>query len=225
MRLYYHPVSTACRPVMLLAAESGIDIDYKVVDLFTGEQLQPEFGAINPSRLVPVLEEGDFRLTEASAILKYLAEKVSSPAYPTGPRQRARVNELMDWFNTGFYRDLGYGLVYPQVLPHHKRPDERVQAGHLEWSRAKTKHWLSILDENLIGPQRTWLAGDDATIADFFGAAIVSLGEVIRLDYSDYRNVTRWLGGVKARPAWTPVNEAFYAYFVAPFKDASFVGL
>lgn len=225
MRLYYHPVSTACRPVMLLAAEAGIDLEYKVIDLFTGEQLQPAFGAINPSRLVPVLEDGDFRLTEASAILKYLAEKTGSPAYPTGLQQRARVNELMDWFNTGFYRDLGYGLVYPQVLPHHKRPDERVHAGHLEWSRVKTRHWLSILDQDLIGPRKTWLAGDDASIADFFGAALVSLGEVIRLDYSEYGNVERWLGNVKARPVWGPVNEAFYTYFVAPFKDAPFVGL
>ena len=28
---------------------------------------------------------------------------------------------MMDWFNTEFYRDFGYGLVYPQIFPHHKR--------------------------------------------------------------------------------------------------------
>ena len=36
-----------------------------------------------------------FRLTESSAILKYLAEKTGSRAYPTGAQQRARVNEVM----------------------------------------------------------------------------------------------------------------------------------
>jgi len=40
-----------------------------------GEHYQPEYVAINPNRMVPVLEDGDFRLTESSAILKYLAEK------------------------------------------------------------------------------------------------------------------------------------------------------
>jgi glutathione S-transferase len=225
MRLYYHPVSTACRPVMMLAAESGIGLDYEVVDLFTGKQRQPEFTAINPSGQVPVLEDGDFHLAEGSAILKYLADKVGSPAYPAEPRQRARVNEILDWFNTGFYRDLGYGLVYPQVLPHHKRPDERVQAGVLEWGREKTRHWLGILDQSLLGPRKPWLAGDEISIADHFAAAIVTLGEVIRLDYAGYANVVRWLGRVKARPSWKPVNEGFYAYFVAPFKDAPFVGL
>jgi hypothetical protein len=30
---------------------------------------------------------------------------------------------------------------------------------------------------------------------------------------------------MKARPSWSKVNEAFYAYFVAPFKDTPFQGL
>ena len=81
---------------MLFCAESGIDADFQVVDLFTGEHTKPPYEGINPNRLVPLLEDGDFRLTESSAILKYLAEKSGSPAYPKDLRQRARVNERMD---------------------------------------------------------------------------------------------------------------------------------
>ena len=113
MKLYYHPVSTTSRPCVLFATESGIDLDYVLVDLFTGAHYQPEYAAINPSRQVPVLEDGDFRLTESSAILKYLADKIDSPAYPKDLRKRARVNERMDWLNTGFYRDFSYGMLYP----------------------------------------------------------------------------------------------------------------
>jgi glutathione S-transferase len=131
----------------------------------------------------------------------------------------------MDWFNTGLYRDLGYGFIYPQVMPHHRRPDAHAQAATLAWGRDKAHGWLKILDENLIGPDRDWLVGEDVTIADYFGAAILTLGEVIRLDYSAYRNVTRWIGNVKARPAWPKVNEAFYAHLVAPLKDTAFEGL
>ena len=101
MKLYYHPVSTVSRPVVLFALDSGIDLDYRLVDLMTGEHLQPAYETINPSKLVPVLEEGDFRLTESSAILKYLADTIDSPAYPKDLRKRARVNEMMDWLNTG----------------------------------------------------------------------------------------------------------------------------
>ena len=106
MKLYYHPVSTTSRPIVLFAAESGIDLDYEVVDLFTGEHYQPPFEAINPNHLVPVLEDGDFRLTESSAILKYLADKTDSPRYPKDLKQRARINERMDWVNTQLCREL-----------------------------------------------------------------------------------------------------------------------
>lgn len=225
MKIYYHPVSTTCRPIMLFAADHGLKLDYQLVDLFTGEHLQPAYASINPSCMIPMLEDGDFRLTESSAILKYLAEKVGSAAYPADLRQRARINEQMDWLNTGFYRDLGYGLIYPQALPHHRRPDEQTQAGTIEWARAKSKTWLKVLDEHLIGPNNNYLGGSDISLADYLGVAYLTVGEVIHLDYSAYPNLSRWLRTMKARPNWAPTNEAFYAHFVAPYKEASFVGL
>jgi glutathione S-transferase len=82
MKLYMHPVSMTSRPVRLFIAESGIDVDEQVVDLMAGAQHQEPFASINPNRMVPVLEDGDLRLTESSAILKYLADKIDSPAYP-----------------------------------------------------------------------------------------------------------------------------------------------
>ena len=42
MKLYYHPVSTTSRPVVLFAAESKIDLAYQIVELFNGELYQPE---------------------------------------------------------------------------------------------------------------------------------------------------------------------------------------
>jgi len=225
LKLYYHPVSTTCRPLMLFAADSGLDIDFKGVHLFTGEHLKEAYAAINANRQGPVLADGDFRLTESSAILKYLADKAGSPAYPSDLRKRARVNEMMDWLNTGLYRDLGYGLIYPQVLPNHRRPDDKVQAATLAWGRDKARGWLKILDENLLGPRNAYLCGDQITIADYLGAPMLTVGEVIRIDYSAYRNISRWLGNMKARPSWAKVNEGFYAHFVTPFKDAPFEGL
>ena len=94
MKLYYHPVSTTSRPVMLFIAENGIDCEMRIVDLMKGEHYQPEYVAINPNRLVPVLEDGDFRLTESSSILKYLADKIGSATYPKELRPRAKVNEI-----------------------------------------------------------------------------------------------------------------------------------
>jgi len=96
MKLYMHPVSVMSRPVRLFIADNKIDIDEQVVDLMTGEHKKEPYAPINPNTMVPMLEDGDFRLTESSAILKYLADKIGSPAYPKDLKQRAKVNEIMD---------------------------------------------------------------------------------------------------------------------------------
>ncbi|HEX2932284.1 MAG TPA: glutathione S-transferase family protein [Candidatus Binatia bacterium] len=225
MKLYYHPASTTCRPIMMLAAGDKIEIEYQLVDLFSGEHLKESYTAVNPNHQVPLLVDGNFRLSESSAILKYLADKFKSPTYPTDLCQRACVNERMDWFNTGLYRDLGYGLIYPQVIDDYRRPDNKVHAATLAWGREKAKKWLAILDEHIIGPKNRFVCGDQLTLADYFGSSMITLGEVIRLNYSSYANITRWLGNMKALPQWAETQEPFYTYFVAPFKDKAFEGL
>lgn len=222
MKLYYHPASTTSRVVQLFAMDQGISLDYRVVDLFTGEHLKPEYARINPNCLVPVLEDGAFRLTECSAILKYLADKANSPAYPKDLQARAHVNEMMDWFNSNMYKDFGYGVVYPQTFPHHKRPSDTVQSGTLEWGRHKTQAWLKILDQNLIGPNKAYLCGDRITLADYMGAEMIALGYVIGCNYAAYPNVERWLGHMKALKSWPKVHEVIEG-FAASLKDKSFV--
>ena len=210
MKLYMHPVSTAARPVRLLIAENGIKCDEEMVDILKGAHYQEPYASLNPNRMVPMLEDGDLRLTECSAILKYLADKYDLPSYPKDLKKRAKVNEMMDWLNTQFYRDFGYGLVYSQLFPHHKRRSDEAQAATLEFGQQNSKRWLQILNDHWIGPNKQYLCGDQITIADYFGAALVTLGEVIRCDFSAYPNVERWLNNVKKLPSWPKVNEVFY---------------
>jgi glutathione S-transferase len=210
MKLYMHPVSMTSRPVRLFIAENNIDVDEQLIDLFKGEHMQAGYASINPNCMVPMLEDGDLRLTESSAILKYLADKIGSPAYPKDLKQRAKVNEMMDWINSNFYRDWGYGLCYPQLFPHLKRRSDEAQSATIEWGRENSRRWLKLLNDYWIGPKQQYLCGDQITIADYFAAGIVTLGEVIRCDFSDYPNITRWLDNMKRLRSWHKVNEAFY---------------
>ena len=225
MKLYYHPVSATSRPITLFASEAGIALDFQVVDLFTGEQYGPAYRAINPSHQVPVLEDDGFRLTESSTILKYLADKHGAAAYPSDPHQRARVNERLDWFNTGFYRDFSYGFLYPQIFPFMRRSDEAVQAATIAYGKEKALGWLKVLDESLIGPRSRFLCGDAVTLADYLGS-IMALGiEAIGGNYAAFPNVTRWLDNMKALKSWGQVNEAYYTYVVTPNKGKTFTRL
>jgi len=224
MKLYMHPISTVCRPIRLLCAQNNISIEEEMVDLMSGAHMQGSFATLNPNRQVPLLVDGDLHLTEGSAILKYIAEKYELAAYPADIKQRAKINEAMDWLNTGFYRDFGYNLVYPQLFPHHKRRSDECHAGTLAWGQEQSKKWLRLLNDHWLGPDKAWLCGGEISIADYFGAGIVTIGEFIGCDFSAYPNVKRWLDRLKKLEHWGDVN-AIFAGAVAGNKEKLFLAV
>ena len=221
MKLYMHPASNTSRPVALLIEENNLPVEMEVVDLMTGAHLQPDYLAVNPNGLVPALVDGDFTLTESSAILKYLADKFDLPAYPKDLKARAKVNELMDWFNTGFYRDYAYGVVYPQIFPHHKRPSDEAQKATIAWGKGQTARWLKVLNDHWLGRGNPYLTGDTLTIADLFGAGLLTCGHPIRSEFKAYPNIEAWLKRIEALPNWGKVNEAMNGFREA-LKDQQF---
>jgi glutathione S-transferase len=221
VKLHFHPVSTTSRPVMLFCAESNIAYEPVVVDLVKGEHHGEAFLKLNPAAQVPVLEDGDLILPESSAILKYLADKTGSAAYPKDLKARARVNSRMDWLNTTFIRELCYHLAYPQIFPHHVRTPEVAQTATIEWGRTQTERALKTLDEKFIG-QNKYLCGDDITLADYFAAGIIVTGSLIRINYARFPNVDRWLKTMQALPSWKRVHEAVDG-FAGMLKEKSFV--
>lgn len=209
LRLHYDPASTTCRPIILFASESGIPLDYHLVDLFSDEHRSEAYTRLNPNQAVPVLEHDGFVLTESSAILKYLADLTDSPAYPRELKARARVNEVMDWFNTYLMRDYVYGLVYSRVLSHYRLPGQaHQQVISLHEPRAAKR--LKALD-TWIG-SKTFICGNDITVADYFGSGIVSAGELVGYDLRPWPSVSRWLNTMKALPTWDEVHAGFYGW-------------
>jgi len=221
MKIHFHPVSTASRPVILFCTQNEIPYEPVLVDLMKGEHKQPAFLKLNPNGLVPVLEDGDFVLTESSAILKYLADKTNSPAYPKDLKQRAHVNERMDWFNTQFYRELGYHIVYPQTFPHHKRSPDPVNAATVEWGKKQLEAWTAVLDKSYLGSNK-YVCGNEITIADYLGAEILSVGDLIGVNMKRYPNVDRWMSTMRSLSAWKKVHEVVDG-FAASLKGQQFV--
>lgn len=222
MKLYFHPASTTSRVILLFAAEAGIELDFEVVDILSGAHLSGAYPSLNPKRLVPALDDNGFVLTESASILRYLANKTGSAAYPTDPQQRARVDEMIDYLNSDFYRDWGYNLIYPQLFPHHKREPEEAQQCTVSWGQARCRASLTYLDSVLAN--RAWLAGDQRTIADFFGAGLLSAGELIRVDLAGFPHLQRWYASMRSLPSWPKVSEALEAY-KAMLKDMPFVSI
>lgn len=117
-----------------------------------------------------LLLAADEGITLALSLLTCLREGICYQLSPQSIRtnklkERARVNELMNWFNTRFYRDLGYNFIYPQTLPKYKRKEPNAQMETLAWGREKSQHWLDILDRDIIGAN-AFLCGSQISISD-----------------------------------------------------------
>lgn len=222
MKLHMHPASITSRIVRLFAAEKGISVEPVVVDLFSGEHHQEPYISFNPNRLVPVLEDGDLKLTESAAILKYLADKYDLPEYPKDLKKRAKVHEVMDWANSNFYRDWGYNLCYPQLFPHHKRQTDDTHRLTIEWGAKNSQFWLGVLNDYWLAHDKPWLTGDDITIADYFVGGIVALGEMVGTDFSKYPRIRAWLDRVKGLSHWKAVSAELDG-FAASLKGKEFV--
>ncbi len=84
--------------------EKGVDFEVREVALHRGAQWEPEFATTSLTARVPLLVDGDFALSESSAIDEYLEEAYPPPAHapilPTAIRHRARARQVMAWLRS-----------------------------------------------------------------------------------------------------------------------------
>jgi maleylacetoacetate isomerase len=95
MQLYNYFRSSASYRVRIALALKGLPYDYLPVHLVKNEQRQPPFSELNAAQLVPLLVDGDERITQSMAIIEYLDEThPEPPLLPGTPAERARIRAL-----------------------------------------------------------------------------------------------------------------------------------
>ncbi len=141
--------------VMWTLAELGLDVDRRDIGLNFGGNDTPEFLALNPNGLVPVLQDGDVTMFESAAINRYLASRYGqAPFWPADPVARAAVDMWAEWGKTTLQPSFLRPVFFPAL--HGDTPDA---AARIAFERN-----LDILDAQIgDGP---WLLGPDLTLAD-----------------------------------------------------------
>jgi maleylpyruvate isomerase len=95
LELYNYFRSSASWRVRIALALKGLPFVYHPVHLARGEQVRESYAAVSASRLVPLLRDGDLRLTQSLAIMEYLEEThPQPPLLPADAAGRARVRAL-----------------------------------------------------------------------------------------------------------------------------------
>jgi glutathione S-transferase len=207
MKLYSFPVAPSARRARMFLAEKGLTAEIVDVDLRGGRHLEPEYLAINPQGLVPMLELDDgTRITENIAIAVYLEELQPTPAlFGRNALERARVFQwnarlefegllpLADRIRNTHPAFQGRALpgpvAYEQIPQLADRADTRV------------KRFLEILSERLEG--REFIASDTYSFADITAVAFIDFLKPARLEIpADLQPLRAWYERARSRSSY-----------------------
>src|SRR5258708_14111570 len=95
--LYNAPQSTCSQRVRFVLNAKGLPFDEVKLDLLAGDQLKPDYLALNPNGAVPTLNHDGGIVTDASVIIEYLDEVAAAPESftPDDAVDRAHMRALM----------------------------------------------------------------------------------------------------------------------------------
>ncbi len=190
--------SSNVQAVMWGAAELGLTVDRQDYGHVYGGNDTPEFLAMNPFGLVPVLVDGDLTMFESCAILRYLGAAYGDGGafWPADPVARARVDMWAEWGKCSFARDFTGPIFWSVVRT--AAVDRDVDA--LERALAKFNGYLQKLDSQLEGKQ--FVTGDDLTLADVAIAHVLYRYYEVPIERQVLRNVDRYYQMLTERPAY-----------------------
>jgi glutathione S-transferase len=203
-KLHHFTLDPHGRRLRLALAEYGVE-----VRLADERPWQPSAQLIelNPAGLSPVyVEDSGVAVSGIEAISEYLEETVGTarPLIPGSALARAEVRRLVGWFDVKFYTEVTEPVLTEKVIRRfvaaangsgapamgRVRKGLQVMRGHLDY--------ISALSE-----QRTWLAGDELSLADLAAAAHLSaidyLGDI---PWTDHPVAQTWYQRIKSRPAF-----------------------
>jgi glutathione S-transferase len=209
MIVFGSSISPFVRKVLAFAAEKGIEVESKPLGLGSDD---PDFLAASPFRKIPALQDGDFRISDSSAIVAYLDALNPDPELiPHEPRARARAiwfDEFADTVLMGCGRTMFFNrLVAPRFL---KREGDLAAADKAE--REELPPVLDYLESAV--PDSGFLVEDRLTLADIAVASPFVNLQHISVDLGSRPKLAAYLDGILSRPSfkhWVDRETAFLA--------------
>ncbi|HEX2567877.1 MAG TPA: glutathione S-transferase N-terminal domain-containing protein [Burkholderiales bacterium] len=233
--LYNAPPSTCSQRVRFVLNAKRLPFEEKKLDLLAGDQLKPEYLALNPNGVVPTLVHDGAVVTDSSVIIEYLDEVAREPQRftPADPAQRAHMRSLMRFidempaaavrvptFNLAFLPRFAAMTdeefrAFAESKPLRKEfmlamgrkgfPQKEMDAALERLRRSYERMEAEIAKSG--GP---WLLGAELTLADIaLMPAIVRMADLGReTDWDDLPRVRRWYEAIRAHPAFKPTYYA-----------------
>ncbi|XP_038688016.1 glutathione S-transferase F11-like [Tripterygium wilfordii] len=203
VKVYGSLVSACAQRVMVCLLEKEVEFELVHVDLDSGEHKKPQFLARQPFGQVPAIEDGDLKLFESRAIMRYYATKYEDQGtnlLGKSLEERALVDQWLE-VEAHNFNELIYNMVVQLViLPKMGQPGDLALAHSCEQKLEKV---LDVYQERL--SKSSYLAGDKFTMADLshlpgirYLVNEAGMGHLVM----ERKNVNAWWETISNRPAW-----------------------
>jgi glutathione S-transferase len=230
-KLYNAPQSTCSQRVRFVLNAKGLSFAEEKLDLLAGDQLKPDYLALNPNGVVPTLDHDGNIVIDSSVIVEYLDEVEPGRANftPRDPVKRAAMRSLMrfiDEMPAAAVRVPTFNLAF---LPRFAAMSEEEFTAFAESKPLRKEFMLAMgrkgfpqkdmdsamarlrrtyerMDEAIRDSGGPWLLGKDITLADVsVMPAIVRMVDLNREgDWADLPWVVKWYELIRAQPAFKP---------------------
>lgn len=160
-----------------------------------GVNKTPEYLRMNPTGLVPTIDDDGFTLWESHSIVRYLCAKHSmGKLCPSDLRVRADAERWMDWAFTfqNAMRSVFWGLI--------RTPPEKRDAKAIEEGTKKSHELAALLDQALA--DRPYVAGQAFTMGDIPIGAEVQRYMRVPIERPALPQLQAWFERLRARPAF-----------------------
>lgn len=201
MKIHETKMAPNPRRVRVFLHEKGVldQIDFIELDLQKGENLTPEFKAMNPMGKVPVLELDDGTcISETVAICRYFDELNPEPAlFGETPLEKAKIEQWVRWIELYFF--MPTGMCFQHCSGYFKDRMNPIP----EWGedcRKQTERFFGFLDRHLEGQE--FIVGDRFTIADINAMCTIDFNKVNKLGIKpEQKHLQAWYDRVSSRPS------------------------
>jgi glutathione S-transferase len=196
LKIWGRANSTNVKKVLWMVEELGLV--YQRIDAggAFGIVNGPDYRAMNPNGLVPVLEDGDVVLWESNTIVRYLAARYGDAALNlTDPVARAQAEKWMDWATSSFalpFRDLFWGMV--------RTPEDQRDMVKINAACDAVGALLGVVDAALA--KQDYLSGDEFGIGDIPLGCFAYAWFEMPIERPALANLEAWYLRLKGRTAY-----------------------
>jgi glutathione S-transferase len=179
-KLYFGPGACSFVPhaaLEVIKAATGEEFETQLVKLHKHEQRAPEFLALNPDGLVPVLVADGKPLTQIMAICAYLDQRYPQAGLlPADPWARAQALSVMAWMNNTVHPTFTHVF-----MPHKYAEDEAARAELKRYNIAQFRQHLERIQGQVAKADPYWL-GARLTYLDFYAVVFLRWGGLVGVD-------------------------------------------